>query len=256
MVVDSIVLNPSNALTNIHNVEGEVNQAMVLGQNVVQVGMVRTVFGPILPPAMIWEKNFQSVVFSLVPSEIPCSLPMLQFAWLQKGPWNAIFESYEAMVSETSSVLPTVVTVLVSSAARRLCFDNEMPWSTEPRNPTVFSTTPVSQLVKRKRGKGKKFPTPHVETDLRRSKRSCVRKKGFKHAAAGSSMQIIDISEDATKNSDNAQKMPQEEVIPETPIRMMQRVGEDLDIAPEKITEEKLKAIPKSKKSKKGANDK
>jgi hypothetical protein len=37
--------------------------------------------------------------------------------------------------------------------------------------------------------------------------------------------------------------VPQEEVIPETPIRIMQRVGEDLGIAPEKITEEKLKAI-------------
>jgi hypothetical protein len=36
----------------------------------------------------------------------------------------------------------------------------------------------------------------------------------------------------------------------------MQRVGEDLVIAPKKITEEKLKVVPKSKKSKKGANDK
>jgi hypothetical protein len=128
-----------------------------------------------------------------------------------------------------------------------------MSWSAEPRNPTVFSATPVSQLVKRKRGKGKKLPTPHVETELRRSKRSCVRKQGFKH---GSLVQIVDISEDAAKSSDSAHKVPQEEVIPETPIRIMQRVGEYLGIAPGKITEEKLKAIPKSKKSKKGANDK
>jgi hypothetical protein len=63
-------------------VEGEVNQAMVLGHNVVQVGMVRTVFGPVLPSAMLWERNFQSAVFSLASSEIPCSLPLFQLAWL------------------------------------------------------------------------------------------------------------------------------------------------------------------------------
>jgi hypothetical protein len=85
MVVDSIVLNPSNASANLQNVQGEVNQGLVLGHNVVQVGMVRTVFGPALPPIMIWERNFQSSILSLVSSEIPCSLPLLQFAWLQKG---------------------------------------------------------------------------------------------------------------------------------------------------------------------------
>jgi hypothetical protein len=145
------------------------------------------------------------------------------------------------------------VNVLVNSTARRLCFDNDMTWSPEPRNHIIFSTSPVSQLTKRKRGRGKKVPTPYVETDLRRSKRSCVRKQGFKH---GSSVQIVETLEEADNSSDSVPKMPQEEVIPETPIRIMQRVGEDLGIAPEKITEEKLKAVPKSKKSKKGANDK
>jgi hypothetical protein len=38
MVVDSIVLNPSNASANLQNLQGEVNQGMVLGHNVVQVG--------------------------------------------------------------------------------------------------------------------------------------------------------------------------------------------------------------------------
>jgi hypothetical protein len=60
-------------------------------------------------------------------------------------------------------------------------------------------------LVKRKRGKGKKIPTPYVETDLRRIKRSCVRKQGFKH---GSAVQIVDILEDAANSSDSAPKVP------------------------------------------------
>jgi hypothetical protein len=204
MVVDYIVLNPSNASANLQNVQGEVNQGMVLGHNVVQVSMVRTVFGPVLRPVMIWERNFQSTVFSLVSSEIPCSLPLLQFAWLQKGSWKDVFESLESMGSEAYFTGPVPVKVPVNSTARRLCFDNEMTWSPEPRNHIIFSVSPVSQLTKRKRGRGKKVPTPYVETDLRRSKRSCVRKQGFKH---GSSVQIAEISEEADNSSDSVPKM-------------------------------------------------
>jgi hypothetical protein len=186
-------------------VEGEVNQGMVLGQNVVQVGMVRTVFGPVLPLVMLWKRNFQSIVFSLASSEIPCSLPLFQFAWLQKGSWKDVFESLESMGSEAYFTRPVATKVSVNSTARRLCFDNEMTWSSEPRNPIIFSASLVSQLVKRKRGKGKKIQTPYVETDLRRSKRSCVRKQGFKH---GSSVQIVDISKDADSSSDSVTKVP------------------------------------------------
>jgi hypothetical protein len=64
MVVDSIVLNPSNASANLHNVEGEVNQGMVLGHNVVQVGMVRTVFGPVLP-LQCFGKGISNMLFFL-----------------------------------------------------------------------------------------------------------------------------------------------------------------------------------------------
>jgi hypothetical protein len=164
-----------------------------------------------------------------------------------------MFESLESMGSEAYSARSVTITVPANNTARRLCFDNDLTGSPEPRNHVIFSASPVSQLTKSKRGRGKKIPTPYVETDLRRSKRTCVRKQGYKH---GSSVKIMEISEEADNSSDSAPKMPQEEVIPETPIRIMQRVGEDLGIAPEKITEEKLKVVPKSKKSKKGANDK
>jgi hypothetical protein len=59
--------------------------------------MVRTIFGPVLPPVMLWERNFQSAIFSPASSEIPCSLPLFQFAWLQKGSWKDVFESLDSM---------------------------------------------------------------------------------------------------------------------------------------------------------------
>jgi hypothetical protein len=92
-------------------VEGEVNQGMVLGHNVVQFGMVRTVFGPVLAPVMLWERNFQSTIFSLVSSEIPCSLPLFKFAWLQKGSLKDVFESLESMGSEAYITGPVASSV-------------------------------------------------------------------------------------------------------------------------------------------------
>jgi hypothetical protein len=49
MVVDSIVLNPSNASAAQQLAGEEFNQNVHLGHNHLQVGFVRTFFGPALP---------------------------------------------------------------------------------------------------------------------------------------------------------------------------------------------------------------
>jgi hypothetical protein len=55
MVVDSIVLNPSSASAANQLLEGEVNQLAPVGQQPLQIGIVRTFFGPEVPPALLWE---------------------------------------------------------------------------------------------------------------------------------------------------------------------------------------------------------
>jgi hypothetical protein len=62
-----------------------------------------------------------------------------------------------------------------------------------------------------------------------------------------------DPTDDANDKGEGADT--NDEVIPETPIFLLQKVGKELEIAPEKITEEKLKAAPKTRKSKKCPND-
>jgi hypothetical protein len=70
MVVDSIVLNPSNASAAQHFDGEEVNQNLHMGHNHLQVGIVRTFIGPALPPSLLWERNFKSSVFSLIANEV------------------------------------------------------------------------------------------------------------------------------------------------------------------------------------------
>jgi hypothetical protein len=134
-------------------------------------------------------------------------------------------------------------------------------------HPVVFSATPPPTAAKRKRGKGKKLPTPFVDTALRRSKRSCVAQAGYRPRSSGvgtplsadaSSKKVaikhVDSTDDANGKGLGADA--NDEIIPETPIFLLQKVGKELEIAPEKITEEKLKAAPKTRKSKKCPNDK
>jgi hypothetical protein len=56
---------------------------------------------------------------------------------------------------------------------------------TEDEPVVVFSASPVTVLAKRKRGIGKKYPTPFVETGLTRSKRTCVRQPGYRPKVSG-----------------------------------------------------------------------
>jgi hypothetical protein len=69
MVMDSIVLNPSSASTN-QQFDGEVNQLAHVVQQPLQIGVVRTFFGPELPPALLWERNFKQSTFSLFYADI------------------------------------------------------------------------------------------------------------------------------------------------------------------------------------------
>jgi hypothetical protein len=123
----------------------------------------------------------------------------------------------------------------------------------------VFSASPVSAVTKRKRGKGKKYLTPFVDTGLRRSKRTCVRQDGYKlwtHVASAvakvfASVTGLDQEQEAPEQNEDTSHTPRREDLPETPIPLMQRVGEELGIDPSKIAEEKLRDAPKFRKTKK-----
>jgi hypothetical protein len=219
---------------------------------------------------LLWERNYKLSTFSLYYADI--QKPVFQFSIsyaLSRTDWKGNLSQHcQLGSSDCLIVRPQVVQNLDNfqrRVARTLCFDSAQGSSMD--HPVVFSATPPPTAAKRKRGKGKKLPTPFVDTALRRSKRSCVAQAGYRPRSSGvgtplsadaSSKKVavkhVDSTDDA--NGQGLGADANDEIIPETPIFLLQKVGKELEIAPEKITEEKLKAAPKTRKSKKCPNDK
>jgi hypothetical protein len=163
------------------------------------------------------------------------------------GGFADFLEAFNTVPPKVSAVLPA----LHRKVARMLCFDDTEVPEDEPA--VVFSATPVSVLAKRRRGESKKYPTPFVETGLRRSKRSCVRQPGYRPFATRahnvstdesppSSVRIVELPNDDQGQDGGSAKDARRDVVPETPIPLMQSVGSQLGIDPVKTSEEKLRA--------------
>jgi hypothetical protein len=177
------------------------------------------------------------------------------------GGFADILEAFNTIPPKVSAVLPA----LHRKVARMLCFDDTEVPEDEPA--VVFSATPVSVLAKRRRGESKKYPTPFVETGLRRSKRSCVRQPGYRpfstkshnvtsDESLPSSVKIVELPNDDQGQDGGPAEDARGDIVPETPVPLLQSVGSQLGIDPVKISEEKLRAPPKAKKTKKVSSDK
>jgi hypothetical protein len=179
---------------------------------------------------------------------------------LHHGPWTEEFK-----VHAVSPPLAAFDLVSHRKVARALYFEevsaseNSEEVSISKNSAVVFLASPISVVTKRKRGKGNKYPTPFVDSGLRRSKRTCVRQDGYKPGTsvapispkAPAPASGLDLHQkDPKENEDNGHS-PRREVLLETPIPLMQSIGVELGIDPSKIAEEKLRAAPKSRKSKK-----
>ncbi|KAI4971046.1 hypothetical protein ZWY2020_001960 [Hordeum vulgare] len=101
----------------------------------------------------------------------------------------------------------------------------------------TFSVAPISPSPKKRPREKKDIVL--VNSDVRRSTRSLVRKQGFKLVP------MTDTPEPRKKpRSAKPRAGDGEHVTPETPIKVMQEVGKLLEIAEEELTEGKLTAAP------------
>ena len=78
---NSMILNPSLDSGGDDDM-AEVQQPMINLHHVgpldpINLGIVRVFFGPILPPAMIWERSFKSLLPEFAVLNVPCFLPGL-----------------------------------------------------------------------------------------------------------------------------------------------------------------------------------
>jgi hypothetical protein len=228
--------------------------------DMVQLGFVSTVFGPVLPPEMLWSRIFQAMLPELLTTKLPASLSFKSASPLvfSKRTWTIAFDydnSYLLTFTGSSKVQPNnkaIVHPRRRSVARALCFD-DVSESSEEHLPPVFAATPVSSLRKKGRGRPRKIQAPLVEPENRRFTRSSLKSNGFRPSPVvqqmarpkkkpRAKMLICQGTMDEEGQSGSKEKVQ----IPATPIQTMQKVGVELGIDPEKLSREKLEAAPSS----------
>jgi hypothetical protein len=252
---ESMVMNPS--VNSVSSVNGhEVNQLQVPGvqhMEVVQVGRVLTVFGPVRPPQMVWDSIFQSMMPALLSKTIPLSMQVSPFVFLKRT-WEAAFDPFknsQLLLSEDrreSGVRPRMI-VRARQVARTLNFDDEDSQICTP----ILAVSSVTAPKKRTR------KTLVVLPEQRRFTRSCLKNDGCRPAPVLSAqprlkkkvrakflLENLKQQGDADVCQDSEEVDPEQMNIPATPIHVMQKVGEDLGMDPSKLTREQLEAEPDS----------
>ena len=205
-------------------------------------------------------------------NKIPKALPLsISHHLLGKRQWLSAFE-VSAHFSPASSSSPGTIRVRLSprrrKVARTLFFQSETDdSSTNDLSPPVFAATPLP-----KSSKGKKKAVNKSEESVRRSTRQITKKGGYKFesmpdkpaprkkARSAKPVQIkkgiVKVSDASNKSEAKSDDANGADAVPFTPIHLLQKIGQELQIPPEECSVEKLNANPEVQKPKKSSNDK
>ena len=271
---NSMILNPSlDSDDDVVDMEEVQQPHPVMPIAPIHQGIVRIVYGPVLPPEMIWARSFSSLLPDFLIKKVPSALPGLflppsvislgqlkpdqekRMSLLLQGPpmpASRSSVSIQEISNADSSLLTPSLPDAVSSQDSRIADSDFLFSATKP--PTE------SMLGKRQHG-GKRAhcvapiaATPDFST--RRMTRSCAKSSGLeplyeilgkpspKRRPRGKKMKTSE--EEPTEQA----QMP-----PETPIPVMQGVGHALGIPVVDLTEEKLMAPSKKSDGEAISND-
>jgi hypothetical protein len=234
--------------------------------NILQVGMMQHMIGPVLPPEMQWCKLFETMMPLLMTKDIPLSLKSVSFNWVKRS-WTAAFDDNAAWkiqlgtVGDQRQLLNRKVIQVKRKVARVLDFEDQ-PAAADILQSTEFSATPSTPKKKRSR----KVRAPLVQPAERRFTRSALKSNGYKPKAvmdvepkkkkpSRAKMLVVNEIHSEQENAEGDLDHGQEEEIPVTPIVVMQNVGLALGIPPEKLTKEQLEVGPSNATKSKLANE-
>lgn len=196
------------------------------------VGQVLTVFGPVLPPVMQWQRTFQKFLPAIFTAEIPQFVfkTALGSLLLSKCSWDFCYNGAD----DSFSLQPPRE-------------------SSDPVTESFeFSAVPE---VSTKRGQKPRSAKILVDTEVRRSVRLSVLREGFHRSPSRGSQQIKTQRSFKRRRTSSSQPEGNPTVPPPTPITDLQHIGARLRIAPEKISKDKLEADPCTSSSNKSSDD-
>jgi hypothetical protein len=240
VVDDSIVMNPSagsdagmdNGVDNmVVDQQININNALVpRNNNVLHIGFVHTIFGPVLPPSMLWDRLLDSLVpnlYASAPVKPLFSWP-IQSSILTKSSL-AVVGSHDFTAISSVSVARTLLSPKRRSVARSLFIQDIAADSDSSHSlaPPVFSASPLRATPKKRKPRAKKSDAKVVmfDTEFHRSTRSSARRDGYRPLLMSDTVSRPRKKSKTMKKSVEQEKVPRdnEELdIPETPIKVMQ----------------------------------
>ncbi|KAM0847511.1 hypothetical protein ACQ4PT_054974 [Festuca glaucescens] len=267
-VQESMVINlsdSSGSSVNMMDVQPQQQGNVQLLLDVLNVGMVRTVIGPVLPPDMLWARAFELVLPSLYGKFVPAAMSASPFAFLKANsgfPLSGISDDQEYDKQSLVQQRPRLLTL--SDTAKEVMVNDE-----ENIGQTVITVVledlPVAAAIRKKRAR--KVDAPLVQSTERRFTRSCLKMDGYRpkpvlvvqpkiRNKTRAKCLLVSLEKEAQHQEQMEEQSDEEQdQVPITPISVMQRVGLALGIAPEKLSKEQLEAAPADKEEKKSPDD-
>ncbi|KAK1618561.1 hypothetical protein QYE76_024078 [Lolium multiflorum] len=256
---ESMVINlsdSSSSSVNMMEVQQQHQQDGVqLLHNVLNIGMACTIIGPALPPEMMCAKALDMALPSLLIRLVP-------------KPW---FKTSFMFLKELSGVRLSVVNGLRGDKQWRNLDEeasSQVMISIEGTQRGSADVQPRTGASKSKT-KRKKSVLSIVQPTERRFTRSCLKTDGYRPAPilavqpkikkkVRAKNLLLEMEQEATqqkKEEAHGQKEQQSVPAPPIPLIVMQRVGQSLGIAAEKLSKEQLEAVPEDKKEAKPNDD-
>jgi hypothetical protein len=163
-----------------------INNALVpRNNNVLHIGFVHTIIGPVLPPSMLWDRLLDSLVPNLYASAPvkPLFYWPIQSSVLTKSSL-AVVGSHDFTAISSVSVARTLLSPKRRSVARSLFIQDIAADSDSSQSlaPPVFSTSPLKATPNKRKPRAKKSDAKvvMVDTEFCRSTRSNARRDGYR----------------------------------------------------------------------------
>jgi hypothetical protein len=205
-------------------------------------------FGPVLPPDMVWNRIFESWMPEIMTAKIPIAFSSYSFTMIihAKRSWADAFQQVtDFTISRTVQQVGCVRPPPRRMVSRVLKFsedDVDEGQEGEFCLPPVFASSPLCTPKRKTRGKAKKYDTPLVDTSVRRCTRSMVKNNGYRPApvsdggrtnAKRAKPQGKSIKSKPKKKEQHCEK--EEPMLPRTPVHVLQAIGIGLGIDPAKL---------------------
>jgi hypothetical protein len=263
-IQESMVINmydSSGSSVNMLEVQHQPQEdGLQMLHNVLNIGMVHTVFGPALPPEMLYAQALQLALPSWLSKHVPKGLSA-PFAFLKK-----VFEAGSVLELQRGTQL---FESFIDTGRLHASVIGGDDVSIVEKGHDLQAELQHEVLIPRTKKRRAKATAPLVQSAERMFTRSCLKMDGYrpipvlavqpkirKKVRAKNLLMTMEqvaveqeqVQEEEERNEEQAAP------VPPIPLALLQRVGHSLGIAPDRLSKEQLEAGPDDEQGKESSN--